>query len=100
MAKRKDIWQAERDEVTEAPAAAAAAADDAPAAPTARPRTFEVRTPVVDFKGTRFGIKIDDGKGYTDDETKARACAACGYKVIDRQTGEPAVFDDADDAAK
>jgi hypothetical protein len=49
---------------------------------------------VVDFKGTRFGIKIDDGKGYTDDETKARACAACGYKVIDRQTGEPAVFDD------
>lgn len=42
---------------------------------------YEVRTPVSDFSGDRFGMLIRDGRGTTSDERIARACLAAGYRV-------------------
>jgi hypothetical protein len=45
---------------------------------------YEISTPAGGFTGDRFGVRFHNGKGYTDDRDAARACADCGYSVVDR----------------
>lgn len=60
-----------------------AAKADRPAGPR-----FAIHTPVAGFRGERFGVRLYDGYGTTDDEAAARACGDCGYQVTDLRTGK------------
>lgn len=45
---------------------------------------YEIRTPVADFNGERFGVRIKDGIGYTRSKDATDRCRQVGYTVIDR----------------
>jgi hypothetical protein len=61
------------------------ATDSAPPKP-AQPR-YRVRTPVGNYRGTRFGVNVFDGVGETNEPQAVMRCIDCGYEVEDRQLG-------------